>query len=167
MAPKAVGPAPSSALRAVHWLASRLFVACIATVALPVGAEEGLAQSVAHAPLSVLDGKTFQAQLGRGDDAPIDDLLIFSNGLFVSKECEARCGYAETKYWVRAEEGAIEMYARSPCLKSDAVIIWEGTIRGDEIEGTYTWINKRWYWSFEKEFEFKGQLVNASTVTDN
>ncbi len=158
----------SISLRAVRtfslWLSAAFLCLMITSTA---GAEEVLAQPADNAPMSVLDGKTFKATLGRGDDAPIDDFLVFKDGLFVSKECEARCGYAEAKYWVRAEGDTIEMFAESPCLRSDAIIIWEGTIKGEEIEGTYTWINKRWYWTFEKEFEFKGRLVDVSTATNN
>jgi hypothetical protein len=38
---------------------------------------------------------------------------------------------------------------------------WSGTVRGDEIEGSIIWVNKRWYWTFEKELWFKGQLVEV------
>ncbi|OEY65912.1 hypothetical protein BG841_05215 [Marinobacter sp. X15-166B] len=105
----------------------------------------------------VLDGKTFQSRLGpKGEPADIDDRLVFRDGLFVSEECERRCGYAPAKYWVRVEGERIQMMAEAPCLNADAVIVWRGTVTGDEIEGTYTWVNKRWYWTFEKEFWFKG-----------
>mgnify|MGYP006969683034 FL=1 len=40
---------------------------------------------------------------------------------------------------------------------------WRGTVRGDEIEGSFTWVNKRWYWTFEKEFSFKGRLVETNS----
>jgi hypothetical protein len=109
-----------------------------------------------------LDGKSFKSKLGpTGQPADVNDLLVFEDGHFVSKECERRCGYAKVEYWVRAGDDGIQMRAAAPCTKSDAMIYWQGTVRGDEIEGRYTWVNKRWYWTFEKEFWFKGRLVDA------
>lgn len=131
-----------------------------------------LAALTLHSPLSVadtspvqtaLDGKAFQSQLGvQGQSGDIDDLLVFDNGEFVSEECERRCGYAKVEYWVRAEGDAIQMRADVPCTESGAVMYWRGTVRGDEIEGSILWVNKRWYWTFEKKLWFKGRLVEAS-----
>lgn len=111
---------------------------------------------------AVLDGKMFQSQLGvKGGPGDIDDLLVFDDGEFVSEECERRCGYAKVEYWVRAEGDAVQMRADVPCTESGAVMYWRGTVRGDEIEGSIIWVNKRWYWTFEKELWFKGRLVKA------
>ncbi|MEP6128023.1 MAG: hypothetical protein ABJ244_17220, partial [Marinobacter sp.] len=112
--------------------------------------------------LTVLDGKAFLSNLGQeGQPADIEDLLVFEDGQFVSRECERYCGYVKADYWVRAHDDAVQMFAEVPCTLSDAVMRWKATIRGDEIEGTFLWINKRWYWTFEKQFWFKGHLVNA------
>ncbi|MCM0612985.1 hypothetical protein KFJ24_10930 [Marinobacter sediminum] len=113
-------------------------------------------------PSMPLDGKSFQSSLGpMGQPADVDDLLVFEDGQFVSAECERRCGYAKVEYWVRAHDDGIQMRAEVPCADSAAVMYWRGTVRGDEIEGSFTWVNKRWYWTFEKEFWFKGRLVEA------
>ncbi|WP_152204992.1 hypothetical protein [Marinobacter changyiensis] len=109
-----------------------------------------------------LDGKSFQSRLGPiGQPADVDDLLVFEDGYFVSEECERRCGYAKVEYWVRAQDDGIQMRADVPCTESGAMMYWRGTVRGDQIEGSFTWVNKRWYWTFEKEFWFKGRLVEA------
>lgn len=109
-----------------------------------------------------LDGKSFKSKLGpMGQPADVNDLLVFEDGQFVSRECERRCGYAKVEYWVRAGDDGIQMRAEVPCTESAAVMHWRGTVRDGTIEGSFTWINKRWYWSFEKEFWFKGQLVEA------
>ena len=113
---------------------------------------------------TVLDGKTFKSQIGpMGQPADVDDLLVFEDGQFVSEECERSCGYSRVEYWVRGQDDAIQMRAEVPCTESGAVMYWRGTVRGDEIEGSFTWINKRWYWTFEKEFWFKGRLVKADS----
>ncbi len=54
----------------------------------------------------------------------------------------------------------------TPCLTSDATILWQGVVSGDQIEGSFIWTNRRWYWTFEKEFWFKGKLVE-SDASDN
>lgn len=113
-------------------------------------------------PYMALDGKSFQTSLGPiGQQADVDDLLVFKDGLFVSRECERRCGYAKVEYWVRSRGDGIQMRAEVPCTDSDAMMYWRGTVRGDKIEGSFTWVNKRWYWTFEKEFWFRGRLVGA------
>jgi hypothetical protein len=116
--------------------------------------------------ISVLDGKTFAGGLGRvGKATKTDDLLVFRKGMFVSKECERRCGYTEAPYWVRVEGDDVQFRSEAPCLKSDATMVWNGTVKGDEIEGTITWTSKRWYWTIEKEFWFKGKLVESAVAT--
>jgi len=34
----------------------------------------------------------------------------------------------------------------------------------DEIEGTIAWTSRRWYWTIEKEFWFKGKLVGSAVA---
>jgi|GEM_PF-1388142 len=112
--------------------------------------------------VSMLDGKSFSGELGlRGKTASATDLLVFNAGMFTSKGCERRCGYTSAKYYVSTKEERIYVVSETPCLKSDATILWQGTVKGDEIEGTFTWKNKRWYWTFEKEFWFKGKLIES------
>lgn len=122
-----------------------------------------LANDLTPVPLASLDGKAFMSKLGPvGQSLDVDDMLVFEDGRFVSKECERRCGYAKADFWVRrAQDGAIEMRADVPCTESDAMMHWRGTVRGENIEGSITWVNKRWYWTFEKEFWFKGRLVEV------
>ena len=115
--------------------------------------------------ISILEGKSFSGELGLlGKPASATDLLLFNDGMFISKGCEKRCGYTAAEYQIHAEGDSFEVVSETPCLKSDATIIWQGTVKGDEIEGTFTWINKRWYWTFEKEFWFKGKLIESSTA---
>ena len=119
-------------------------------------------QSSGTLPISILEGKSFSGDLGLSDKpSSATDLLIFNNGMFVSKGCEARCGYTAAEYQISAVSDHFEVVSETPCLKSDATILWRGTVKGDEIEGTFTWTNRRWYWTFEKEFWFKGKLVKT------
>jgi hypothetical protein len=43
-------------------------------------------------------------------------------------------------------------------------MVWTGTMKGDEIEGTIAWTSKRWYWTIEKEFWFRGKLVEPAVA---
>ena len=115
--------------------------------------------------ISILEGKSFSGELGLlGKPASTTDLLVFNDGMFISKGCEKRCGYTAATYRIHAKGDHFEMISETPCLKSDATILWQGTVKGDEIEGSFTWVNKRWYWTFEKEFWFKGKLVESKAA---
>ena len=120
------------------------------------------AQTSSHPLMSVLDGKSFSGELGGPGITPgTEDILVFKDGRFVSKECERRCGYTDGPYWVRSDGDGVQFKAETPCLKADANIVWTGTVKDDEIEGTFTWTSERWYWTVEKEFSFKGRLMES------
>ena len=121
--------------------------------------------STANHQISILDGKTYSGEIGLpGEPASTKDLLTFRDGMFVSQECERRCGYTEGIYWVRSGEDGIEVMSETTCPESDATIVWRGIVKGDKIEGTFTWTSERWYWTIEKEFWFNGKLVETSAV---
>lgn len=113
--------------------------------------------------MSILDGKSFSGELaGPGIDSGSTDVVVFKDGMFVSEECQKRCGYTDGPYWIRSNgEGGVQFKAETPCLDADASIVWNGIVRGDEIEGTFTWTSERWYWTVEKEFSFKGKLIES------
>ena len=85
--------------------------------------------------------------------------------MFISKECERKCGYTEGIYWVRPIDDGVEVLSETPCLESDATIVWRGVVKGDKIEGTFTWTSERWYWTIEKKFWFNGNLVKTNTIS--
>lgn len=154
--PDAAPRLPFLSSRQVSFLNSGYCLLMALVIAGPALADDRIAL------LTTLDGQTYQSKLGmKGHAADVDDLLVFEDGQFLSEECERRCGYARVEYWVRAQDDGIQMRADVPCTDSGAVMYWRGTIRDNEIEGSIKWINKRWYWTFEKELWFKGQLVEA------
>ena len=113
--------------------------------------------------IDLLEGKSFKGEIGEfGEPAHATDLVVFSNGQFISENCQARCGYTSGDYWIRRDGNQLDVKAMTACLTADATILWEGSIKGDQIEGKFTWTNNRWYWTFEKEFWFKGKLVDSS-----
>jgi hypothetical protein len=112
--------------------------------------------------IDFLEGKSFEGEIGvLGEPAHATDLVIFQDGQFTSKNCQERCGYTSGDYWIRRAGNQINIKALTPCLTADATILWEGSVTGDQIEGKFTWTNNRWYWTFQKEFWFKGKLVGT------
>lgn len=129
------------------------------------GEKQPALSPIPSSQIFTLDGKTFSGELGLlGEPASSTDLLAFNDGMFISKECERKCGYTEGIYWVRPIDDGIEVLSETPCLEADATIVWRGVVKGDKIEGTFTWTSKRWYWTIEKEFWFNGKLVETDTT---
>lgn len=111
----------------------------------------------------VLDGMSFSSELGiAGEPGDIDDRLIFRDGLFVSTECDRRCGYPAQPYYTRRVGDRIEFVSEARCLHKDATLLWRGVVEDGTISGTFTWTLNRWYWTLEKEFWFKGKLTESS-----
>lgn len=109
----------------------------------------------------ILDGMTFSGQVLR-DGKPIVDVVdkwIFASGTFLSTECAVRCNYPRAPYYVRNNSGGIEFISESHCLDKNAKIVWRGTVNGSEVKGTKVWTISRWYWTFEKKFDFAGTLI--------
>ena len=110
---------------------------------------------------SILDGLEFEGEHGPlGKQAMGTDSWVFDKGMFLSKSC-LECGFPESPYMVRFEEGKTVFETRTQCPRSDATIVWRGTVEDGRIEGVFTWVRKRWYWTIEKQFWFKGALVDA------
>lgn len=127
---------------------------------------ESSAGSTTESVAGPLDGLSFKGMLGPdGKPKDVPDLFVFENGTFVSKECELRCKYPARPYFVRRDGEKIEFISETQCPYKDAKIIWRGSIEGDRIQGTSTWVVKRWYWTHESNFEFEGKLTTESTAT--
>lgn len=113
----------------------------------------------------LLDGLSFTSELGLvGKAADVQDDLVFANGKFVSKECEQRCSYPASPYYVRQVGEAIEFISHTKCPYKDASIVWRGKVENGAIEGVSTWTSSRWYWTIEKNFYFRGTLANKGTA---
>lgn len=111
-----------------------------------------------------LDGMTFVGALGPdGEPKDVADTFVFSNGTFVSKECENRCKYPARPYYVRTTGDVTEFVSETKCPYKDAKIVWRGQIKGGKITGVSTWTSKRWYWTVEQKYEFSGDLADKST----
>ena len=127
--------------RSAYVLATVLIVQLSCTAYAQVDSTQSDTRQSSTYPLtSVLDGKSFSGKLaGPGIDSGSTDVVVFKDGMFVSEECQKRCGYTDGPYWIRSNgEGGVQFKAETPCLEADANIVWNGIVRGDEIEGTFT-----------------------------
>ena len=137
-----------------------LFVVGYLTIPGCVQADDGSTSDLPQ--MSVLDGKTFQGEIGLlGESTHRQDVLIFRDGKFLSQECQQSCGYTDGPYWVRSEGDDLQFTVETPCLKADATMVWTGTLKNGEIEGTMKWTSERWYWTIEKDYWFKVKLVET------
>jgi hypothetical protein len=122
--------------------------------------DQNVSISADYPLMSLLDGKSFSGKLeGPGIDPGSTDTVVFKDGKFVSEECQKRCGYTDGPYWIRSNGDGLQFKAETPCLDADATIVWDGIVKGDDIEGTFTWTSERWYWTVKKEFSFRGKLT--------
>jgi hypothetical protein len=114
-----------------------------------------------------LDGMTFVGALGPyGQPKDVEDVFVFENGSFVSKECEVRCQYPPRPYFIRKVDGKIEFVSETKCPYKDAKIVWRGTVDGNTLSGVATWTVRRWYWTVENRFEFSGKLERTESLAD-
>ncbi len=111
-------------------------------------------------PSNLLDGKIFLVESGeQGKEASHhEDYLVFRDGTFISTECGEMLNYRESGYSAKREGDEIHFQAQSTSPEH-GVMIWEGTVRGDTMGATARWIDKRWYWTIDRMYWFRGKLV--------
>lgn len=112
--------------------------------------------SISH----LLDRKTFLVKSGeQGKEASHhNDYLIFRNGMFVSSDCAEMLDFRESAYSATRHGDGIRFRAESTSPKH-GTMIWDGTIRGNDMDATARWIHKRWYWTIDRIYWFKGLLL--------
>jgi hypothetical protein len=107
---------------------------------------------------SILDGMVFSGEFGvLGKAALNTDTWVFEDGTFMSKQCE-ECGFPRGVYSTGRKGDKITFETETPCPRTDAKLVWRGTIENGRIEGVYTWTKTRWYRTIRKDFWFKGTL---------
>jgi hypothetical protein len=92
---------------------------------------------VAEAQTVTLEGRVFVADAGvKGKAADEkDDVLTFANGRFHSSSCD-QWGYDKGVYKASSSGGATSFEAETNSAKYGR-LVWKGTVRGNEIEGTF------------------------------
>lgn len=141
-------------------LASCLTFGLVAlAVPVPGASQERREPSTDNAgTVDILDGKEFKGITGeKGKKSHHEDILSFSNGMFKSSAC-LQLGFASGPYALSVEGGQITFKAEtiSPDLGK---MQWQGTLKGEILEVTYTWTKERWLWTTFRQYWFKGHLV--------
>ncbi len=98
----------------------------------------GLAPA-ARAAEGPLDGKTFVAESGekgKKAEGPKDE-ITFRDGKLRSSACDAY-GFGDGTYTAMNHPGMVMFSAKTESPK-EGVIEWNGTVRGEALEGTYVW----------------------------
>ena len=100
----------------------------------------------ANAGSGVLDGKVFVGDAGE-KGKPADergDVITFADGTFHSSVCD-QWGYNKGVYRTTREGDAITFETETQS-KKDGRLVWNGTLKGDQLEGVFTHYRKpRWY----------------------
>ena len=136
----------------------------LASSAMTKTANVETADTISYHGEGPLDGMAFVGALGpAGQPKDVADTFVFSDGTFVSKECEIRCKYPARPYYARTTGNVIEFVSETKCPYKDAKIVWRGQLKDGRISGIATWTLKRWYWTIEQKFAFAGELANQST----
>jgi hypothetical protein len=135
------------------------------------GSRAAASESPPEPPVAVaapLDGRTFSARIvraGSGEDGPLEDELLFSDGMFSSAICKTY-NFAEAPYWVRREGDRIHFLAELT-NPTDGTMLWKGTIEGGTLDATMQWTKKRWYWTIDTEHDIRGELEGSTPPATN
>ena len=114
------------------------------TAAFALCAAALFAAPLASAQTAVLDGKAFVAEAGMKGKGVEEkgDILTFKDGKFHSSSCD-QYGYGQGNYKASASGDAVQFEAETQSEK-DGRLVWKGTVRGSEIEGTFVHYRKGW-----------------------
>jgi hypothetical protein len=113
-------------------------------LASPLLAAALVAAPHAVAQTASLDGRAFVADAGE-KGKPADekgDVVTFSGGMFHSSSCD-QYGYGKGAYKASQAGDTIQWEAETTSEK-DGRLVWKGTVRGSEIEGTFVHYRKGW-----------------------
>jgi hypothetical protein len=110
----------------------------VALAALLLGAAALAACRPAEAGRGLLDGRTFVGEMGeKGRSQGQPERISFRRGQIHSEACEP-FGFEDGDYTAAqgGEEVSFTAETRSP---GEGRIEWRGQVRGDVLEGTFTW----------------------------
>jgi hypothetical protein len=103
-----------------------------------------IASPLALGQAGSLDGKSFVGDAGmKGKEADEKgDVITFANGTFHSSSCD-QYGYNKAPYKATPSADAVQFEVETKSEK-DGRLVWKGTVRGNEIEGTFVHYRKGW-----------------------
>ena len=92
----------------------------------------------------------------KGKKVHHEDVLKFSGGKFTSSEC-FQYGFKGGPYKTTIEGDTIHFQAET-ISPTHGKMVWQGTLKGDTLDVTYSWTKERWFWTTYREYWFKGTL---------
>ncbi len=87
-----------------------------------------------------LDGKTFKGKIWAEGDPADPDTFIFNSGTFRSTACD-EYGYESAPYTVTSKDG-VKTFTSTTKNSGGATMLWQGTLKGNEIEGSAVMTDK-------------------------
>ena len=119
----------------------------------------GYSMVQAQSTSSQLDGKKFRIELSKtgSTEVPIVQTLVFSNSMMQTPDFNS-LGFKESKAYVKPTE---DYFTWTSTINSEkeGVMGWQGSVKGDKIEGTCTW---RRAGAQPVQYTFTGTAVKTS-----
>jgi hypothetical protein len=111
---------------------------------IPALAVVSFAAMPVTAQVAALDGRVFVADAGEKGKAADEknDVITFAGGKFHSSACDPY-GFGKGDYRASASGDGVTFEAETQSEK-DGRLVWRGTVRGSEIEGTFVHYRKGW-----------------------
>lgn len=135
---------------------SKVVVVGLVVMTVALSFEKSL--EAAADPSGILDGKKFVGLTGeKGKKAHHEDVLSFSNGKFTSSGC-FQYGFTSGPYSATVEGDSIHFKAVT-ISPTHGKMVWQGTLKDGTLEVDYTWTKKRWLWTTNREYWFKGSVA--------
>ena len=104
---------------------------------------------------NALDGMQFVGETGeQGKKANNPDTISFEGGIFSSTSCE-RHGFGPAPYSV-VKQGDTYKFSATLVSSDTGTLEWQGTIIGNTADATFRWKHKRWFWTIDRDYWYKG-----------
>lgn len=128
-------------------------------VPIPSACEEVKSETLDNvAAADILNGKKFIGSTGeKGKKSHHEDTLSFSDGMFTSS-AGLQYGFNSGPYTATVDDHGIKFRAET-ISRADGKMEWQGTLKGEILDVTYTWTKKRWLWTTFRQYWFKGRLT--------
>ncbi len=133
-------------------LSAHLVLVCTLSILANIAA---FAADTSNPMSKALDGMQFVGETGeQGKKANNPDTISFDGGIFRSTSCE-RHGFGPAPYSVEKQG---ENYKFSATLTSPdtGTLEFKGTIIGNVANATFRWKHKRWFWTIDRNYWYKG-----------
>ncbi len=133
-------------------LSAHLMLVCTLSILANIAA---FAADTSNPMSKALDGMEFVGETGeQGKKANNPDTISFEEGIFSSTSCE-RHGFGPAPYSV-VKQGDTYKFSATLVSSDTGTLEWQGTIIGNTADATYRWKHKRWFWTIDRDYWYKG-----------